>query len=172
MTDTGLHPDVEAALRDDPWKGANPLDPAFRADPYPTLARLRAVDPVNQTPLGFWRLTRWADCVRLLRDVPTGVRLPDGSRPGNERIAALGGGPGEFMLQQDPPNHTRLRKLVSKAFTPRAMERIRPHVQTLVDGLLDRVADRGELDVIADLALPVPSTVICEMMGVPLADRK
>jgi hypothetical protein len=163
----------EAALREDPWLGVNPLSGALReGDPHAALARLRRLDPVNETPLGFWRLTRWSDCVRLLRDVPTGVRAADGSRPGSDRIAALGGGPGEFMLQQDPPNHTRLRRLVSKAFTPRAVERIRPHVQELVDGLLDRVADRGGLDVIADLALPVPSTVICEMMGVPLADRE
>jgi cytochrome P450 len=75
------------------------------------------------------------------------------------------------MLQQDPPSHTRLRKLVSKAFTPRAIESLRPRVERLVDGLLDRAAERGHLDVIADLALPVPSTVICEMMGVPLEDR-
>jgi cytochrome P450 len=75
------------------------------------------------------------------------------------------------MLQQDPPNHTRLRKLVSKAFTPRAIERLRARAQQVADELIDAVAPRGEMDVIADLALPVPSTVICEMMGVPLADR-
>jgi len=157
-------------LRHDPWVGADLFDPSLRADPHPALARLRELDPVNRTPLGFWRLTRYDDVLRVLREVPTGVRLADGTLPGRERIA-LDAGPGEFMLQQDPPNHTRLRKLVSKAFTPRAIERIRPSVQRLVDGLLDAVADRGELDVIADLALPVPSTVICEMMGVPLADR-
>jgi cytochrome P450 len=163
----------EATLRKDPWLGANPIDPVVRANPYPAFARLRELDPVNQTPLGFWRLTRYADCVRLLRDVESGVRMADGSRPGAERLQSMGvGGPGEFMLQQDPPNHTRLRKLVSKAFTPRAVESMRPHVQKLVDGLLDRVAEHGELDVIADLALPVPSTVICQMMGVPLADRE
>ena len=153
----------------DPWYGANPLDPAFRADPHPGLARLRADAPVNRTPLGFWRLTRYADIVRLLKEVPTGVRLADGTRFGIDD--SVTGGPGEFMLQQDPPNHSRLRKLVAKGFTPRAIERIRPHVQKLVDGLIDRIEERGELDVIADLALPVPSTVICEMMGVPLADR-
>jgi hypothetical protein len=154
----------------DPWRGANPFEPSFRLDPHPALARLRVKDPVNQTPLGFWRLTRYADVVRLLKEVPTGVRRADGTRFGIDD--GVTGGPGEFMLQQDPPNHSRLRKLVAKGFTPRAIERIRPHVQKLVDGLIDRVEDRGELDVIADLALPVPSTVICEMMGVPLADRE
>jgi cytochrome P450 len=75
------------------------------------------------------------------------------------------------MLQQDPPTHTRLRRLVSHAFTPRAINAIRATIQRVVDDCLDRVAPRGEMDVIADLALPVPATVICEMMGVPIADR-
>jgi hypothetical protein len=139
-------------------------DPAFRDDPYPLLAELRREEPVGPTPDGSWRLLRYDDVVRLLREVPTGVRLSDGRLPGRER-------PGSFMLQQDPPNHTRLRKLVSKAFTPRAVERLRPRVQAITDALLDAVIERGELDAIRDLALPVPSTVICEMLGVPLADR-
>ena len=75
------------------------------------------------------------------------------------------------MLQQDPPKHTRLRRLVSKAFTPRAVESLRERVRANVRSLLDAALARGEMDVIADLALPVPSTVICEMMGVPLEDR-
>ena len=159
----------QLAADDDGWRGANPLDPAFRADPHPYLKRLRELDPVNQTPIGVWRLCRYDDCVRLLTQVPTGVRMTDGTFPG-ERVAPSGG-PAEFMLQQDPPKHTRLRKLVSKAFTPRAIERLRARAQDVADELIDRVAPRGEMDVIADLALPVPSTVICEMMGVPLADR-
>ena len=158
-----------AAAADDGWCGANPIDPAFRADPHPFLKHLREIDPVNETPLGVWRLCRYDDCVRLLTQVPTGVRMTDGTFPGENR--SPNGGPAEFMLQQDAPKHTRLRKLVSKAFTPRAIERLRARAQEVTDELIDRVARRGEMDVIADLALPVPSTVICEMMGVPLADR-
>jgi cytochrome P450 len=154
----------------DAWRGTNPLDPAFRADPHPHLKHLREVDPVNETPIGIWRLTRYADCVRLLSQVSTGVRMADGTFPGEALLP--GGGRALFMLQQDPPNHTRLRRLVSKAFTPRAIERLRAHAQALAEELIDRVAERGDMDVIADLALPVPSTVICEMMGVPLADRE
>src|SRR5947209_1499193 len=75
------------------------------------------------------------------------------------------------MLQQDPPTHPRLRRLVSSAFTPRAIAALRPQIQRIVDGCLDRVAERGAMDVIADLALPLPATVICEMLGVPVADR-
>jgi cytochrome P450 len=154
---------------DDPWGGCNPLDPAFRADPYPALARLRERDPVNLTPVGFWRLLRYDDVVRLLRDVRCGVRTTDGLLPGIDE-----GQPEDqrlFMLQQDPPTHTRLRKLVSRAFTPRALSQLRDVIQRIVDECLDRVEARGEMDVIADLALPVPATMICEMLGVPSADR-
>lgn len=154
----------------DPWKGVNPFDLGFRQNPYPALAALRARHPVDETPIGMWRVSRYADCVRLLRDVPTGVRLADGTTRA-QLVIPEDLGPGRFMLSQDPPNHTRLRKLVAKAFTPRAVERLRGSVQSLADRLLDRALEKGELDVIADLALPVPSTVICEMMGVPTSDR-
>lgn len=156
------------AWRSDPWLGVNPLDPAFGIDPYPLLQRLREHDPVNETPIGLYRLTRYDDVVRMLKEVPSGVRLADGSVFGGVDIT---GGPGEFLLRQDPPAHTRLRKLMSLAFRPRAVERLRTRVQALVAELLDRAAERGMIDVIDDLALPVPSTLICEMMGVPTADR-
>jgi cytochrome P450 len=156
---------------DDPWCGCNPLDPEFRNDPYPGLARLRAVEPVNLTPIGIWRLTRYADVNRLLHDVPAGVRTTAGDLPGVDESLS---GQRMFMLQQDPPTHTRLRRLVSHAFTPRAIKALRESVQRIVDECLARVVARGtgELDVITDLALPVPSTVICEMMGVPVEDRE
>jgi cytochrome P450 len=160
---------TERALADDPWWGCNPVDPAFHDDPYPALHRLRARDPVNETPVGIWRLTRYADVNRLLHDVPAGVRTTDGALPGVDESLS---GQRLFMLQQDAPTHTRLRRLVSSAFTPRAINALRADVQRIVDGCLDRIADRGVMDVIADLALPVPSTVICEMLGVPIADRE
>jgi len=160
---------ADEAFAGDPWSGANPLDPDFRNDPYPALKRLRELDPVNETPIGFFRLSRYNDCQRMLRDLPVGVRRTDGVLPGvdethieNQR---------EFMLQQDPPNHTRLRKLVSRAFTPRAVRQLEPKVDAVVRDCLDRVAGSGRIDVIADLALPVPSTLICEMLGVPISDR-
>ncbi|MFM7735595.1 MAG: cytochrome P450 [Alphaproteobacteria bacterium] len=154
--------------RNDPWLGANPFDPAFRDDPYPALARLRAIDPVNETPIGLFRLTRYDDVVRMLKEVPSGVRMADGTIFGE---VSVDGERSEFVLRTDPPAHTRLRKLLSQAFRPRAVDRLRARVDTLVDDLLDRVEEKGSLEVIGDLALPVPSTVICEMMGVPVADR-
>ena len=159
----------DESWKDDPWLGVFPPEMARKADPYPDLARLRAYDPVNQTPVGFWRLTRYDDVVRMLREVPTGVRFANGSIFGGQ-VAGLSL-PGRFILQQDPPSHTRLRKLMSVAFRPRATERLRARTDEIVAERIDEVLERGSMDVIADLALPVPSTVICEMMGVPTADR-
>jgi cytochrome P450 len=130
---------------------------------------LRETQPVNLTPDGGWRISRYADVQRLLRDVPAGMRLTNGLLPGQtEEIP----GAGLFMLLQDPPTHTRLRKLVKKAFTPRAIEAWRPRVEAITEQLLDRVADRGEMDLIADLARPVPATLICELLGVPSEDQE
>jgi cytochrome P450 len=156
-------------LAADPWHGLNPYERnrALRDDPYPTLNFVREQFPVHQTPLGDYRLFRHADVVRLLRDTKVGVRTTDGVLPGVDESQ----GKRIFMLQQDPPNHTRLRRLVSRGFTPPAMERLRSHVQALVDSLIDKVQGRAAIDVIADLARPLPATVICEMLGVPLADR-
>jgi pimeloyl-[acyl-carrier protein] synthase len=152
------------------WWGADPEDPAVDANPYPAFNRLRETHPVSLTPNGDWRLCRYADVVRLLRDVSVGVRKTDGLLPG-QTVADLAASPGSFMLQQDPPTHTRLRKLVSKAFTPRSVESWRPRMEAITHQLLDKVAKDGEMDLIADLALPVPATLICELMGVPTKDR-
>ena len=150
----------------------NPLLPEFHADPYPFYRQLREQDPVHQSPLGFWVLTRYDDCVMALRD----------PRFGREAFAQLlsavygdGSETGSLprsMLFRDPPDHTRLRALVSKAFTPRVIDQMREHIQEIVDRLLDRVQASGEMDVIGDLAYPLPVTVICEMLGVPLGDHQ
>src|SRR5256885_1801476 len=149
----------------------NPMDPEFVADPYPTYHRLRAEDPVHHSPLGFWMLTRYEDVVAVLRD----------ARFAKEAIATLvaarfgvpvPAGVGLSMLDRDPPDHTRLRGLVSKAFTPRVVERLRPHIQQIVDGLLARVEGAGSMDLIEEFAYPLPVTVICEMLGVPVEDHE
>jgi cytochrome P450 len=164
---------ADSAIERDPaFHGIDPTavrDLERYADPFPSLHHLRAVAPVNETPIGIWRLSRYDDCVRLLRGVRCGVRHLDGSMPRDRRSAS--GTASEFMLDQDPPNHTRLRKLVSKSFTPRAAESWRTRAQEIADECLDRALERGAIDVIADLALPVPSTLICEMLGVPVVDR-
>ena len=160
-----------ASERDPSYHGIDPNthDIERYNDPFPSIHALRTVAPVNETPMGLWRLSRHEDCVRLLRGVRCGVRHLDGTYP--RRAEEGASGPSEFMLQQDPPRHTRLRKLVSKAFTPRAAESWRPRAQAIAVELLDRALERGGMDVIAELALPVPSLLICEMLGVPSADR-
>lgn len=152
------------------WASLNVFDRAepFRSDPYPLLNRAREEHPVHRTHDGDVWLFRYADVVRLLKDTKVGVRTLDGRLPGVDETLI----PRRFMLQQDPPNHGRLRRLVSKGFTPPAIERLRTHVTTLVGELLDRVSGQNEMDIIADLARPLPSTVICQMIGVPLQDRE
>jgi cytochrome P450 len=148
----------------------NPMDPAFVADPYPTYSRLRAEDPVHHSPLGFWVLTRYEDVVGILRD----ARFA--KEPMIAAVAArLGVNPatiGVSMLDRDPPDHTRLRGLASKAFTPRVVEALRPRIQAIVDGLLDDVERAGSMDLIEEFAYPIPVNVICEMLGVPVEDHE
>jgi cytochrome P450 len=155
----------------------NPFLPEVHEDPYPLYHRLRAEDPVHRSPLGFWVLTRHADVLAVLRD-PRMSRDPRRSQrveqlrasaEVDELLAAEEAAPS--MLFVDPPDHTRLRTLVNKAFTPAAVERLRPRVEAIVAGLLDRVAGAGAMDVVEELAYPLPVTVICELFGVPEADR-
>jgi cytochrome P450 len=164
------HDPIRTTAAIDPWRGWNPFDPEQRDSLHERLRLLREGDPVNESPLGLWRLTRYHDVVRLLHDLPAGVRTLDGQ--GYRATSLSPDDPREqFMLLQDPPTHTRLRKLVSRAFTPRAVEDVHTLVQRVVDDCLDGVAGAGAMDVVSDLALPVPATVICEMLGVPVSDR-
>jgi pimeloyl-[acyl-carrier protein] synthase len=150
----------------------DPYNPEFHANPYPFYHRLRAEDPVHLTPMGVWVLTRYDDVVTALRD-------PRFGRAGFEPLLeAVYGAPTESgrlqasMLFRDPPDHTRLRGLVNKAFTPRVIDAMRPRIQSIVDTLVDRVRPKGAMDVITDLAYPLPVTVICEMLGVPVDDHE
>src|SRR6267143_324468 len=146
----------------------NPMDAEFIADPYPTYHRLRTEDPVHHSALGFWVLTRYEDVVAALRD-PRLAKEAIASF-----VAARFGAPvpamGLSMLDRDPPDHTRLRGLVSKAFTPRVVEGLRPRIQQLVDDLIAAAVPRGTMELIEDLAYPLPVTVISEMLGVPHED--
>ncbi len=149
----------------------NPFDPAFRANPYPHYHEMRAADPVHVGPLGYLFVFRYEDAQIILRDPRFGY--------GDQRpiiTARLGeGGLTEqmtrWMLTLDPPDHTRLRRLVSRAFTIRAVEAMRPHIEKIVTEMIGAVAHRGEMDVITDLAFALPSYVIAEMLGVPVEER-
>ncbi|CAN5922028.1 cytochrome P450 [soil metagenome] len=153
----------------------NPLDPAFIADPYPFYRRLRETAPVFKTPQGFWLITRYEDVALALRDRRFGkdfagtVRRRYGNDDGMKEpaIASLA----KTMLVQDPPDHTRLRGLVTKAFTARRVADMRPRIKAIVDEQLDRVIDKGEMDVMRDLAHRLPVIVICDMLGIPESHR-
>ena len=149
----------------------NPMDPEFLADPYPTYHRLRAEDPVHQSPLGFWVLTRYDDVSAVLRD-PRFIKEPLAALVAARFGAEVPRGVGLSMLDRDPPDHTRLRGLVSKAFTPRVVEGLRPRIQQIVDELITRAQAAGSMDVIEEFAYPIPVNVICEMLGVPVADHE
>jgi cytochrome P450 len=161
----------------------NPFDPAFHDDPYAQYRAVRDADPVHLTPLGAWVLFRHADIVQVLRDPRLSVEERYSTqmmRPDPE-IAALfeareaeGRERRASMLDMDPPDHHRIRRLVAKVFTPRMVEELRPRVGALVDGMLDTMAARpgGEIDVIAELAFPLPFIVISELLGIPDSGRR
>jgi len=149
--------------------------PEGRADPYPRYATLRAVAPVHRSTFGFWALSRYDDCQALLRHPGVGkdftgaasaLGLSEKERVEQDRFR----NDRSNMLTTDPPDHTRLRGLVTRAFTPRTVELLRPRIVALVDSLLDGFG-AGEVDVMDVLAFPLPVTVIGDMLGVPAADR-
>ncbi|MBX3059820.1 MAG: cytochrome P450 [Anaerolineae bacterium] len=160
----------------------NPFTPDFGANPYPAYRELLEQNPVHWgvpvTPTipGAWWFTRYADIQAILKDnrfgrdwqrvIPPEQRMPipEFFRPYFEMLQ-------QWMLFQDPPDHTRLRTLVHKAFTPAAVARLRQRVQEIADDLLDQVMEKGEMDLIADFAFPLPMTVIAEMLGIPLERR-
>src|SRR5829696_2506000 len=150
----------------------DPADPAFRAGPYATYARLRAHAPIYQAPGGPIVVTRYADVARVLRsnDVSRDIEAHahvDVNDPVAVRRHERRAGGAKTILNLDPPDHTRLRRLVSKAFTPSAIERLRPHIEGMVDDVLDVAAERGSIELIDELAFPVPFQVISELLDMP-----
>jgi cytochrome P450 len=155
----------------------DPFAPGFTDDPYPQYAALREAAPVYRHPMGFWLLTRYEDVAGLLRATglsvedrnvtdPSLLALRDAAGHGEQRPGGLS------MLDRDPPDHTRLRRLVSRAFTPRSLQTLRPRITELVDGMLAAVAHDGHADLVQALAFPLPFTVIAEMLGTPPGDHE
>ena len=154
----------------------DPRDPVFLANPYPVFSQMRASAPLWKSPRGRWFLTGYNDTALLLRDRrfgkgyddPNALMLRFGPTAMQEpAVVELS----HMMLMRDPPDHARLRGLVTNAFTARRIEALRGRVQQLTDQLLDNVADQGQMDAIRDLAFPLPVLVICELLGIPEADR-
>src|SRR6185436_8157428 len=162
-----------------PHKSAPPLslyqllDPQILANPYPLYARLRSEAPVHWDPyLHAWIVTRYADVINVLH------HFSANRTPTPEQFAAIGLGElaplAQVMVKQmlfmDAPDHTRLRGLASTAFTPARVEALRSHIKDILDDLLEPLLLAGRMDVIADLAAPLPAIVTAEMMGVPTSD--
>ena len=154
----------------------NPFTPEAQADPYPLYRSLREADPVHHSELmDLWVLTRHEDVSFVLKDdrfsadrrKSTNLLVTQARKMQEEGPFAQA----NTMLSADPPEHTRLRGLVSKAFTPRRIEEMRPHIQEIVDALLDDLQDRDEFDLIEHLSYPLPVIVIAEMLGIPPENR-
>ena len=149
----------------------NPFDPAFRANPYPFYDTLRTQDPVHTTGLGMVVLTRYEDVSATLKsnDYSRDVEKysQQSSTPARQSRRERNLNRTKSILNLDPPDHTRLRRLVSKSFTPSAVERLRLRIQSLTDIVLDRAKQQGNLELVDDLAFPVPFQVISELLDMP-----
>lgn len=153
-----------------PRRSFDPFNPEFQADPFPLLRRLREEDPIHRSRLG-WVLTRYDDVAAALRNPSLGAAFDRGAGRAQLGEGAAFAYVAHRMHNFDPPDHTRLRSLATKAFTARRVEVLRPHIQAIADTLLDRVDGAKTIDVLEALAHPLPSLVICEMLGVPESDR-
>jgi cytochrome P450 len=153
----------------------NPLDPEFIRNPYPHYERMRTTDPVHLSPLGMYVASRHAEVSLVIRDKRFGKDYVErtvrryGPKIMDEPVFRS---MSHWMLQQDPPDHTRLRGLVVKAFTARRVEDMRPRIQQVVDETLDRVIPQGQMDLIEDFAFRLPVTIICDMLGIPEDHRE
>ena len=153
---------------------------SFQNDPYPIYRELRERDPIHRSyAANGWILTRYRDIEPLLSD--SSFSADDRNLSIWEKLRAANIRRGvtdpdeEFeptMLRRDPPAHTRLRGLVNKAFTPRAVEKLKPRIEEIVDELMSDIVSRGSMDLVRDLAVPLPIIVISEMLGIPSKDRE
>jgi cytochrome P450 len=159
----------------------DPFDPTWSSDPFPLYADLRERAPIHRNDLGFWVVSRHADCLAVLRDRRASSdslnvaveRMPEGFRTpvaADDPVAQAMLEMRPFLFR-DPPDHTRLRGLVAKAFTPKVVESLRVRTQQVVDELLDVAVEEDRVDLLEAFAYPLPVRVICDLLGVPLEDQ-
>jgi cytochrome P450 len=157
----------------------NPFLPAFRDDPHPFYHRLRREDPVHFSPtVGVWVITRYADVMSVLRDPRVSASVLHWTgyekfffRRGSQGVSPMAETYTKWMLQMDPPDHTRVRGLFTKAFTSRAVERMRGQIQQITDEMIDAFLPHGQCELMEDLAYPLPIRVIATMLGLPVEDH-
>jgi cytochrome P450 len=169
MTETDLFPGSEQGI-----SSSELFTPEFSRDPNPTYARLRGerpVCPVTSPRFDSFLITRYDDVKAALSDPRLSKDLYGPAETYRKIFGPNSAALNKNMLHSDPPEHTRLRRLVSQAFTPRRVEALRPRTAEVVDELLDAIAPQGSADLMHDFALPLPVTVICELLGVPAAER-
>jgi hypothetical protein len=155
----------------------NPMSPEFRSNPYPFYAGMREAAAATKTPFGATLVTRYEDVDRVLKSAqfraPKGYRDPD-DPAGPARFdpnGAVSRSRRVWLLFQTGEPHARLRRLITKVFTPRAVSTLAPRIEAFVEARVTAALERGSMEVIADLAYPLPATVICELLGIPESDR-
>jgi hypothetical protein len=156
----------------------NPFDPEFHANPYPLFDRLRQEDPIHKSIFGTWIITRYADAVSILNDkrfevdnLPERLQLKSTYLKEGD-LRTLSQTINQWFLFLNPPDHTRIKKVVTPVFSPTAMEAIRQKIQVIVDNLLAKVKQKGEMDIIKDLASPLSALTIAEIFCLPKEDYK
>lgn len=142
----------------------NPFDPAFKANPYPVYAELRERAPVHQTAMNFWAISRYDDVSYVLKNQALFSSAAMGA-------GQFGSGSTRSIISSDPPDHTQLRGLVNRAFTPRMVAEMEPRIREITRELLARVAPSGHMDIVDDLAMPLPVTIIAEILGIEASRR-
>lgn len=154
----------------------NPYDPAFQANPYPLYHQLRSVEPIHQSFKGMWVVTRYADAKAVLRDPRFCVdKMPNSVKHKSNYLEQrnfdrLAQAIDKWLIFLDPPEHTRLRGLVSKAFSSASLQRLRPQIQQITNELISKVRTQGFMDIISDFACPLPCNVIAAILGIPVED--
>jgi cytochrome P450 len=148
------------------------LTPEFLDNPYPTYRALRECDPVHRMPDGSYFLTRFDDCLAVYRDTATWSSDKKLDFRPNFSDSLLYEHHTTSLVFNDPPYHTRVRKLLAPAFTPRALRELQARIETLVDRLLEDAAERGAIDLIADFAAAIPIALIGDMLGIPQGERE
>src|SRR5215211_2118235 len=157
----------QAALRFDIKR----LDAPFLADPFPLYRALREHDPIHRMPDGSYFLSRYDDCAAIYRDPETWSSDKKVDFKPNFGDSPLFEHHTTSLVFNDPPYHTRVRRLLAPAFTPRALRALQPRIEALVDRLLDRAAERGGIDLIEDFASAIPVQLIGDMLGIPQEER-
>jgi cytochrome P450 len=152
------------------WCGADPFAKDFRDDPYPALHHLRERDPVNLTPVGTWRVSRYDDVAAVFRNAKTSQTLSSGESPNFDPLDTRGSFL-EFMLNKDDPEHQRLRRLATLTLNAKTARLMEDEVRLTVKESMDEALKRGGMDVVSHMAHNVPSRMVCKIMGIPDSDR-